>query len=341
MTTIWHQDGVASAVGRVRDVGSLLVVLTTHVSDREKTVDEVLARESSRALEEVSFGSAMTKAALALHNAFCLRLKGSDEDGDYKNFKALFSVPCTPCLHIIAPDGRVLVERTFFTSPTALVRALDFSARKRDGETVEMPDLGPALHKRRPLPRRQKPATRPRPTPARATPSTAGASTATTTAATTATMLQVPEARDLPSAAGAMQLGERARLQLRLPGGGTATRSFNADTTFRDVTTWATDEMGDASDVRLSVAFPRRTFDAADLPKTLRELSLLPSATLIATRAESRGILASVSASGSMIRGAVGAAGSILGAFVGGGSTAQSNDQNDGDVPDRPPQKQN
>lgn len=338
--SIWHAEGVPSAVAKVRASNSLLVVLTTYAGAAADD-NGTLAAASSHALEHVTFASPMARAALSLHSAVCIRLRGAASDPDFTNFRALFAVPHTPFLHIVAPDGRVLLARPYFTSPLALVRALDYAARVRDAPNGAPPtepvELGPELHPRRALPARRaprpratataKPAAKPaaaekpaaKPTaatkPAAAKPAAARPRAERPAAAGTDNRVSPDdtEMRELPNTRSALQLGSRARLQLRLPSGETATRSFSADTALRDVAVWASEAMG-GDPVRLSTSFPRRTFDAADDEKTLQELALVPSATLIATRAPvaARG---AVSASGSMLRDAVG---SIFGAFVGG-----------------------
>ncbi len=333
--TLWHTSGVPAAVGQVRAANSLLVVLTTHVLGNGEKGAEALSTVSSRALESTTFGSAAALDALKRHQAVCLKMRGAADDPDFVNFSALFPVPHTPCVHIVAPDGRVLLQRPFFTSPNALVAALEYAAKARDAppdNQPTLPQLGPALHAPRPLSEKtlarlkaqREAAEREAQIAAkRAADALEKSRKAAAGTAKRAGGVQTVE-RTLPASQGALQLGERARLQLRLSDGRTPSRSFGVDATLRDVCAWAAEEsgLGNAPDrVRLSVSFPRRVFDAADNPKTLRELGLVPSATLIVSTVETAIGMASglVSSGSAFLRGAVGVAGSFLGSFVGAG----------------------
>lgn len=333
--TVWHTSGVPSAVAQVRVNNSLLVVFTTHVRNEEEEANgvELLSRVSTKVLENRTFNSDITTNALKRHQAICLKMRGTQQDADFANFSALFPVSNTPCIHIVAPDGRVLLQRPFFTSPNSLVLGLDYAAKIRDADANNLPalpDLGPDLHAPKPLSKK---------TLARLNAQREAAEKAQREAAAekyakiaenqkaSSTTASDSVERSLPTSQSALQLGDRARLQLRLADGRTPSRSFNAaTTTLRDICAWAAEEStpGSAPEtVRLSVSFPRRVFDAADGAKTLRELSLVPSATLIVSKVETSFTAASglVSSGGALLRGAVGVAGSFLGSFV--GSTPQ------------------
>ncbi|GAB0492651.1 hypothetical protein MMPV_003919 [Pyropia vietnamensis] len=131
-----------------------------------------------------------------------------------------------------------------------------------------------------------------------------------------------------PSAARAMHLGGTAgvaapaatvaRLALRLPDGTTVRDTFSSATrlvTAREALL-PPSARGGGDGVRLSTAFPRVFFSAADDEKTLAELGLVPSAVLVATPLDAIG-----DGGGGGVGGGVGPAGGLA-AAVGGAASA-------------------
>ncbi|KAI9159448.1 hypothetical protein H9P43_008788 [Blastocladiella emersonii ATCC 22665] len=80
-----------------------------------------------------------------------------------------------------------------------------------------------------------------------------------------------------PSAAAANT--NTARIQIRGAGAAPLTHEFAADATLADVFTWLAQKGAPAGS--LMTTFPRRTFGANDMKKSLRELDLVPSAALM------------------------------------------------------------
>ncbi|KAI7905533.1 ubiquitin-related domain-containing protein [Cokeromyces recurvatus] len=71
-----------------------------------------------------------------------------------------------------------------------------------------------------------------------------------------------------------------ARLQVRVPGSGPITHTFNVNATLSDVFTFLQTQ-GCHPPFSLSTTFPRKTYTFEDQQKTLKELNLVPSAALI------------------------------------------------------------
>ncbi|KAI9480540.1 MAG: ubiquitin-related domain-containing protein [Benjaminiella poitrasii] len=71
-----------------------------------------------------------------------------------------------------------------------------------------------------------------------------------------------------------------ARLQVRAPGSGPITHTFDANAPLSDVFTFLQTQ-GCNNPFSLSTTFPRKTYTAEDQAKTLKELNLVPSAALI------------------------------------------------------------
>ncbi|CAO3678763.1 unnamed protein product [Umbelopsis vinacea] len=71
-----------------------------------------------------------------------------------------------------------------------------------------------------------------------------------------------------------------ARLQIRLSGGAPITQTFPATNQLEDVARFLRDN-GHAQSFTLSTPFPRKTFQADDYSKTLKELDLVPSGVLL------------------------------------------------------------
>ncbi|KAI8979783.1 ubiquitin-related domain-containing protein [Mycotypha africana] len=71
-----------------------------------------------------------------------------------------------------------------------------------------------------------------------------------------------------------------SRIQIRLPGAGPVTNTFDANSTLSDVFTFLQNQ-GCNTPFNLSTTFPRKTFSADDRQRTLKELNLVPSAALV------------------------------------------------------------
>ncbi|CAO3624862.1 unnamed protein product [Mucor fragilis] len=71
-----------------------------------------------------------------------------------------------------------------------------------------------------------------------------------------------------------------ARIQVRAPGSGPITHTFDANATLNSVFDYLQSQ-GLANAFTLSTTFPRKTFSAEDQQKTLKELNLVPSAALV------------------------------------------------------------
>lgn len=335
---VWASGSVADAVAAVRAERSLLVVLTCAPEAKSSNdADSVLASASTRGLLTTTFVDGVVREALKSLRATCIKLVANETDSDFVAFRALFPAKYAPAVHIIAPDGRVLVHVSFFISPAALVRALAYAEQARDDPAQgPVPDLGPALHPRRPLPpsRAARAPQRPRgkaPTRAEAKPASKRAPAAASSAA--ASPGSTTASGGTRSTARAMQLGPpKARLAARLPDGRLVQRSFAPDAALHAALEWVAEELACRQDeVRLAVQFPRRVFDGGDTPKTMEELGLVPSATLIVVKEESAsagsGVLARVQSGGGMIRDAVGVAGSFFTSFVAGPQPPREGDE--------------
>ncbi|KAJ9091290.1 hypothetical protein QFC21_007075 [Naganishia friedmannii] len=96
-------------------------------------------------------------------------------------------------------------------------------------------------------------------------------------------------ARAAAAASGAGVKGseyKETRLQVRLSTGGQPlVKAFNSDAPLSEVAEWIASEnlKYDASSVKMSTTFPRKTFTPADMGKSLRENGLTPSAVLMAS----------------------------------------------------------
>ncbi|KAL9539608.1 hypothetical protein PS6_011132 [Mucor atramentarius] len=71
-----------------------------------------------------------------------------------------------------------------------------------------------------------------------------------------------------------------ARIQIRAPGSGPITHTFDANATLSSVFDYLQSQ-GLVNAFTLSTTFPRKTFNAEDQQKTLKELNLVPSAALV------------------------------------------------------------
>lgn len=71
-----------------------------------------------------------------------------------------------------------------------------------------------------------------------------------------------------------------ARLQIRAPGSGPITHTFDANATLADVYSYLQSQ-GLTNTFTLSTTFPRKTFGSGDEGKSLKELGLVPSAALV------------------------------------------------------------
>ncbi|KAL9538745.1 hypothetical protein MBANPS3_010707 [Mucor bainieri] len=71
-----------------------------------------------------------------------------------------------------------------------------------------------------------------------------------------------------------------ARIQIRAPGSGPITHTFDANATLNNVFGYLQSQ-GLSNAFTLSTTFPRKTFSADDRQKTLKELNLVPSAALV------------------------------------------------------------
>lgn len=80
---------------------------------------------------------------------------------------------------------------------------------------------------------------------------------------------------------------EQARLQIRLPDGSSLTNVFPSGDRLQTVHDFVSQRVG--TSVTLSTTFPRRTFTAEDMSKTLLILELVPSAVLIAVPGKVKG----------------------------------------------------
>ncbi|XP_053482458.1 UBX domain-containing protein 4 [Ictalurus furcatus] len=73
-----------------------------------------------------------------------------------------------------------------------------------------------------------------------------------------------------------------ARIQFRLPDGSSLTNQFPSETTLQEARQFAAQEVGNRfGHFSLATMFPRREFTAEDLEKTLLELELAPSASIV------------------------------------------------------------
>ncbi|RCH80466.1 hypothetical protein CU098_007232 [Rhizopus stolonifer] len=71
-----------------------------------------------------------------------------------------------------------------------------------------------------------------------------------------------------------------ARIQIRVPGSGPITHTFDASAALQEVVDYLQTQ-GCSSSFTLSTTFPRKTFSTDDHQKTLKELNLVPSAALV------------------------------------------------------------
>ncbi|CAO3657538.1 unnamed protein product [Mucor hiemalis] len=71
-----------------------------------------------------------------------------------------------------------------------------------------------------------------------------------------------------------------ARLQIRAPGSGPITHTFEANATLTEVYSYLQSQ-GCTNTFTLSTTFPRKTFGSGDEGKSLKELGLVPSAALV------------------------------------------------------------
>ncbi|KAI8881264.1 UBX-domain-containing protein [Backusella circina FSU 941] len=83
-----------------------------------------------------------------------------------------------------------------------------------------------------------------------------------------------------PQTAGVKKEYNEARLQVRVPGSGPITHTFDANATLSEVYTFL-ESQGCNGSFSLSTPFPRRVFAQDDLQKSLKELNLVPSAALV------------------------------------------------------------
>uniref|UniRef100_A0A6Q2Z914 UBX domain-containing protein 4 n=1 Tax=Esox lucius TaxID=8010 RepID=A0A6Q2Z914_ESOLU len=73
-----------------------------------------------------------------------------------------------------------------------------------------------------------------------------------------------------------------ARIQFRLPDGSSFTNQFPSEARLQDARQFAVNEVGNRyGNFSLATMFPRREFTADDMDKTLRELELAPSASIV------------------------------------------------------------
>ncbi|TSM60543.1 UBX domain-containing protein 4 [Bagarius yarrelli] len=80
-----------------------------------------------------------------------------------------------------------------------------------------------------------------------------------------------------------------ARIQFRLPDGSSLTNQFPSETTLQEARQFAAQEVGNRfGHFSLATMFPRREFTAEDLEKTLLELELAPSASIVLLPQSSR-----------------------------------------------------
>jgi len=94
------------------------------------------------------------------------------------------------------------------------------------------------------------------------------------------------ERENLAKAAAAAEISaaERAsiaRIQFRLPDGRSQTKQFPSDSPLSEVYNFVESELSDRSQVSLSTTFPRRQLDIEDKTRSLKELQMAPSATIL------------------------------------------------------------
>ena len=104
--------------------------------------------------------------------------------------------------------------------------------------------------------------------------------TTTTASTTTTTSSSVPA-----SGGGAVgEEGKLARINFRLPGGETKQHQFPETDTLHTLINFLRSSVDRHARFELSTTFPRKVFGGDDLNKTLRQLDLAPSATVIVVK---------------------------------------------------------
>lgn len=89
-----------------------------------------------------------------------------------------------------------------------------------------------------------------------------------------------------------------ARLQFRLPDGSSVTNSFSADSTLDTIRQFISNHLGSStSSVTLYTTYPRRELTEEDLVKSLSDLGLAPSATLVVALTNRNAVMPSGSSS--------------------------------------------
>lgn len=83
------------------------------------------------------------------------------------------------------------------------------------------------------------------------------------------------------STASKTEVNKSARIQFRLPDGSTQNSNFDSTSTLQVLYDFIGEKMGDGTLFDLCLTFPRKVFGVGDLNKTLKELGLVPSASLV------------------------------------------------------------
>lgn len=90
-----------------------------------------------------------------------------------------------------------------------------------------------------------------------------------------------------------------ARIQFRLPDGSSFTNQFGSDSTLQEARQFAAQEVGNRyGNFSLATMFPRREFSSEELSRTLLELELVPSASIVLLPQSSRPANSMVQSSG-------------------------------------------
>lgn len=85
----------------------------------------------------------------------------------------------------------------------------------------------------------------------------------------------------LPENVNLIQQGTISRIQIRLPNGELIRKEFNPEDSLEIVHKFALSKGTFSPNSVLISTFPRQTFGVSEMGKTLRELGLVPSASLI------------------------------------------------------------
>lgn len=295
--------GVASAISTAKGERSPLLVLveppdsvTSGQNGATESPSELYRRLATRSLHKRLFSNTVVLRTISLARLRCVRFPADSSNSDYASFSTFFSVKePTPNLFLISPDtGLVLYRLCGYVSPIKFQHIVAAAVKTVSGRIIDLPrpsDLksSSTLSGQVDSPPRALQDSNVSSVTGSVFPAgnTSSASSNNSGAYSSSELPLQPSPAPAEtgntknSVSKSLKLPGHARVRARLPDGRQIERRFDAGNRFHVVRAWLQEELTTADNIVVSTAFPRYVFTTADNAKSLTELKLIPSTSLV------------------------------------------------------------